>query len=78
MQEQPDPERAAAHNTEGKIPFPDTFWMEEQQFPKQSVQQSTSLHTLSEKLIYVWRHKDLFKLATIFYLTQKPKEIMVQ
>lgn len=52
--------------------------MEEQQFPKQSVQQSISLHTLGEKLIYVWRYKGLFKLATIFYLAQKPKENMVQ
>lgn len=52
--------------------------MKEQQFPKQSVQQSISSHTLSEKMIYVWKHKDLFKLATIFYLAQKPKEIMVQ
>lgn len=52
--------------------------MEEQQFPKESVQQSISLHILSKKLIYVWRHKDLFRLATIFYLTQKPNEIMVQ
>lgn len=52
--------------------------MEEQQVPKPPGQQSTSLYTISEKLIHVWRHKDLFKLATIFYLTQKPKEITVQ